>query len=388
MSIPYLITFKPTGRFFFGTSQSFGEGFNPISSQFPTQTTLLGAIRAKILEQNNCLDLEKKKPIGDYEKHTGTSPMRGLDETNDNFGKIEKLSPVFLVKWKSSDTCPSDFLIPAPADVFFEYDENKKNDEGDPLVKSLLRFELEKVDKLVEGGASTYTFTKRIKEDQAAYLGGINFWESYKQKQTLPFDKHYLTKNIFISDSQPGIARETDGIKRRTAKDEHFYRKLDYRLNSDFCFGLVVHFTEENVLKEDHVFLGGERSLFIMKLNKLPLNPSHVFSDHPIVKRFYDKNDVGDYNGESDSKAGAGDYLVVSPFFAGAETVPKEVKIQTDFALINYLYAPRSINNVEHKTDSFRAIPVGSILKTESNIKAIQTYKTTTIIGHNFTIKF
>jgi CRISPR/Cas system CMR-associated protein Cmr3 (group 5 of RAMP superfamily) len=56
MSVPYLITFKPYGRFYFGTSQSFGEGFYAMSSMFPTQTTILGAIRATILSQHDLLD--------------------------------------------------------------------------------------------------------------------------------------------------------------------------------------------------------------------------------------------------------------------------------------------------------------------------------------------
>lgn len=384
MCIPYLITFKPTGRFYFGTSQSFAEGFNPTSSQFPSQTTILGAIRAKILEQNNCLDIEKRIPVGDYEKLTGSSPMSGLDETVVEFGKIEKLSPVFIVKWKSTAACPEDFLLPVPVDVFFEYDK-KKDDDGDTLVRKLLRYELKK--KAIPEGSTNfvYTFDKKIKADHAEYLGGIQFWEAYaKKEEKIECHQEYLAKKIFISGSHPGIARETEGERRRVAKEEHFYRKQDYKLQEDFCFGVIVHFTEEEVLEDDHVFMGGERSLFIMKLHKLPLQPSYIISNHPIIKRFCNEKDSGDYKGKEDSKAGGGNYVLVSPFIAGAEVKP-------DFALINELYAPRSTNNVDDKktkTDSFRAIPAGSILKTESKISAVNTYPTLSKIGYNFAIKF
>jgi CRISPR-associated protein Cmr3 len=381
MSIPYLITFKPAGRFFFGTSQSFAEGFNPTSFPFPQQTTVLGAIRAKILEQNNCLDFDTRKPVGNFQQFTGSSPMKGLDESDDNLGKIEKLSPVFLVKWKSTDTCPADFLLPVPADVFSEYDANKKDEEGDQIVKSLLRFELMKKELPEWSNNIIYTFDKRIKEDHAEYLGGIQFWDAYSKNEKLPFDTSYLSKKIIIPDSQPGIARETEGIKKRNAKDNYFYRKCDFRLESDFCFGIIVHFSEENVLKDDDIFMGGERSLFRMKLNKLPLQPSHIFLEHPIVKRFYIKDDPGDFSGKKDSMTGAGNYVLISPFIAGSDIKP-------DFAIINSLYAPCSINKVDHKTDSFRAIPAGSILRTETNLTAIDTYKILSKIGYNFVIKF
>lgn len=382
MSIPYLITFKPTGRFYFGTSQSFAEGFNPTSSEFPTQTTVLGAIRAKILEQNDCLDLNTRKPKNNYRDFTGTCKMKGLDEEDTNLGKIQKLSPVFLVKWESSDTCPADFLLLAPINVFFEYDKDKKDEDGDLVVNKLLRFELMR-EELPEGSNNKlYTFDKRIKEEHAEYLGGIQFWDAYAKKQKeIECHPAYLAKRIFISDSQPGIARETEGEKRRVAKDEHFYRKLDYRLHEDFCFGTIVHFTEENVLKDDHVFMGGERSLFIMKIHKLPSQPSYIFSNHPVVKRFIDEKDSGDYNGKENSKAGVGDYVLVSPFIADSE-------IKTDFTLINELYSPRSINYVDKRTESFRAIPTGSILKTESTIGPVKTFPISSIIGYNFAIKF
>lgn len=374
MSIAYLITFKPAGRFFFGTSQSFGEGFHAISSRFPTQTTLLGTIRAKILEQNHCLDMSTRRPIGDFKELTGTSAMRGLDETDTDLGKIERLSPVFLVKQTSTDISPNDFLFPAPADVFFEIDEDDINKPA----KGLIRPNLQKVDDcLTHKGNFSYQYERKMKQPQADYLGGMEFWQAYGKKESLPFHNAYFAENIFISDSQPGIARETIAEKIRVARPEHFYRKEDFRLTGDYAFGVIVHFSEENVLKDDHVFTGGERSLFIMESHKLPMQTSHVFSEHPIISRFLSEKDKGDFYED----AGAGDYVLFSSFLAEGE-------IHADFAVIDRLYAPRSINNSRKKTNSFRAIPTGSILKFRENPGSVTAFPTVCKIGYNFAVKF
>jgi CRISPR type III-B/RAMP module-associated protein Cmr3 len=140
MSIPYLIKFKPYGRFYFGTPQSFGESFYAISSMFPTQTTILGTLRAAILQQNDLLDLEKRKPklndskdIPDEVKQlTGTSKIVDLFDEDDNLGKILKISPVFIVRQGKGSECVEDFLLPVPSDVIFDYDEVEKEKDGTP----------------------------------------------------------------------------------------------------------------------------------------------------------------------------------------------------------------------------------------------------------------
>jgi CRISPR-associated protein Cmr3 len=382
MSIPYLITFTPVGRFYFGSSQSFGEGFFAASFQFPSQTTILGTIRAAILQQNGCLELATRQPIGEYEKHTGTSPMRGFDEEINEFGKIIKMSPVFMVLRKETDNCPTDFLFPVPADIFFEYDGNKNDEDGDPLVKRLCQYEFRNTgisnnrfcgSQIKE---HSYSYTKRIKENHAEYLGGLEFWQAYKNNAALPYKLNYLSKKIFISNSQPGIAR-----RNRLTVDKHYYRKNDYSLAEDYAFGIIVHFTEENVLEDKIVFMGGERSQFKMKVKKIPLVPSHILLDHPIVNRFINEKDYGDYSAKEDSTAGKGKYLLISDFFANGE-------IRPDYALISNLHAVRSIDGNGKKTDTFRAIPAGSILFTENKLAAASTYNTSVTIGYNFTIKF
>ena len=376
MSIPYLITFKPAGRFYFGTSQSFGEGFYAVSSMFPSQTTILGTLRASILEKNNLLDLKTRTPkkirMVDIYPLTGKSEMKSLDEpgTDNDFGKILKLSPVFIVKHKAGSDNPEDLLLPAPADVFsieglkmIEYPEEKN-------VRTFSRS---------SEHISSYHYNKRIKEPQAKYLGGIQFWQEYQDKKKFTFDESYLMKNIFISDHKPGIAR-----KDRNKRDEYFYTKKDYRLNKEYSFGIIVHFTEENVLDERDVFMGGERSLFKMEIKKLPQVLSQLFTDHPVIKRFIDEKDfIGDYNGSKDVSFN-NEKLVLFSEFVGSDSSLQDLK----FGLINEMNAPRSISSRISKSDSFRVIPAGSVFFPGNNLKKITTYPIAAKIGYNFVIKF
>ena len=377
MSIPYLITFTPTGRFYFGTSQSFGEGYYAVSSMFPSQTTILGTLRASILEKKGLLHLQTRTPnttrMTEVHALTGKSEMKSLDEagTDNDFGKILKLSPVFIVKQKDNNSCPEDFLLPVPADVFsidglklIEYPEEKnvktfsRNSEHD----------------------SSYHYNKRIKEPQAEYLGGIQFWQEYKGKKKLTFHESYLMEKIFVPDSQPGIAR-----KDRNKRDEYFYKKKDFRLAKEYSFGVIVHFAEEEVLEDRDVFIGGERSLFRMKLKKLPLTLSHIYTEHLVIKRFIDEKDfTGDYDGSKDVSFNKEKLVLFSPF-VGSDSSLQDL----EFALINKMYTPRSLSSRTSKSDSFRTIPAGSVLFPGKQFKKITTYYPIPLkIGYNFAIKF
>jgi hypothetical protein len=153
MSIPHLITFKPAGKFYFGTSQSFGESFFATSLMFPPQTTILGTLRASILEKKDKLNLETRLPSdlndGELKELTGTSPMKGIDDLDDNFGKILKISPVFIVRQKRESECPEDFLLPVPADVFL-------NEDGK---LNLVEFKPEENSKVLAGESEHFSYS-------------------------------------------------------------------------------------------------------------------------------------------------------------------------------------------------------------------------------------
>lgn len=392
MSVPYLITFTPYGKFYFGTLQSFGEGFYAVSSMFPTQTTILGALRATILDQHNLLDLKLRKPKdgkdAEVSKLTGTSKMIDLADTDDNFGKIEKISPVFLVRQEPDSDCVEDFLFPMPADVIYEYLKYDKDEDGDPKVKQLklLDFPDKKIEDVKvysrnEDNNAIFSHDKRIKDNTADYLGGIEFWDSYSKcnspKDTLKYHPSYQTKKIFISDSQPGIARE-----KRTTKDGHYYTKNDFRLASNYSFGVIVHFSEDNVIQKDDIILGGEKSLFC--LTPKPVNnKTYIYKDHPVIKRFLGEKDFGDFDGSKKKTFTKNKLVAFSPFIAN------EAKFEgLKFALINEMYSFRSIGE-KQKSDSFSALPYGSILFADGTLKLNgNSLKIPSKIGYNFFISF
>jgi len=379
MSIPHLITFKPAGKFYFGTSQSFGESFYATSLMFPPQTTILGTLRATILEKNNKLNLETRLPSdlndGELKELTGTSPMKGIDDPDDNFGKILKISPVFIVRQKRESECPEDFLLPVPADVFL-------NEDGK---LNLVEFKPEENSQVLAGESVHFSFSagKKMKDPVATYLGGIQFWneyKDYKHKKKLTTHKGYFTEKIIISDSQHGIARKD----RKTREEEGlYYTKNDYRMESDYGFGVIVHLSEENLLEDYDVFLGGERSLFKMKVERLPKSMSHLYTNHPVISRFINYKDNGDYNGSTNVSFNDEKLVLVSTFVGDNATL-RDLK----FALIGGMHSPRFLSSRIEKTDSFRAIPAGSVLFPVKQLRSINTYPAALKIGYNFAIKF
>jgi hypothetical protein len=326
--------------------------------------------------------------MDEVHKLTGTSKMIDLADTDDNFGKIEKLSPVFLVRQEPGSSCVEDLLFPMPADVIYEYEKYDKDEDGNPKVKQLKLLDFPekeiigvKVYSRNEKSGDIFSHDKRIKDYTAEYLGGIEFWDSYSKckssKDTLKYHPSYQTKNIFISDSQPGIARE-----KRSTKDGHYYTKKDFRLAPNFSFGVIVHFSEDNVIKDDDIILGGEKSLFHL-ISRPVNNKTYIYKDHPVIKRFLDDKVNGDFDGSKEKTFTKNKLVAFSPI------ISNEAKFEgLKFALINEMYSPRSIGE-RQKSDSFSAIPYGSVLFADGTLKLkADSLKIPSKIGYNFLLSF
>ncbi|MEA5260332.1 type III-B CRISPR module-associated Cmr3 family protein [Arcicella aquatica] len=95
---PYLITFRPIDVFFLGNEKTLNDdnlSYFVHSNKYPQQTTLLGALRYKLLEANGLLS-HGNKPV-DIKAHQwiGNNSFQINSKTN-TYGYIEQLSPVFL----------------------------------------------------------------------------------------------------------------------------------------------------------------------------------------------------------------------------------------------------------------------------------------------------
>ena len=101
----YLLTFKPLKNFFFGNSQTFSDDYVAKSEYFPQNTQLLGAIRLFIAEQHSLIKMHKNGKYSDYpeelKKLIGSASSKDF-LTNDDLGKIQNLSQMFIVNKSKS----------------------------------------------------------------------------------------------------------------------------------------------------------------------------------------------------------------------------------------------------------------------------------------------
>ncbi len=375
---PYLVTFKPVNRFFFGGIYSLGESFYAESQMFPQPTTILGCLRNAILTQefpSVALDFQKIKDIienDEVKNLTGTSTVNGLDDSNTDFGVIDRLSPVFLVKIGLEGNI-DDFLFPSPFDVTKKVENNETK---------LINFGLQKIDS----GKSYYSgrevgyvvrSCREKKQDFANYYGGKEFWNAYLNHDQLPHCEDYEEYRIFIPKINVGISR-----KNRVAEERKFYVKIDYSLSFGFQFGVIVWLNDTNRFKieDDIVIMGGETSLFTMKL--WPINQDILALQHPIINAIIN-------NECSMSKIDDAEKIVALCPLIFKENDLTEIEKVTVHKIVPYYHVTKIINRIGgfKNTETIRAIPTGSVFTFNGNssIKSSMTMPYT--IGYNYVLK-
>ncbi|MEZ4773692.1 MAG: type III-B CRISPR module-associated Cmr3 family protein [Bacteroidia bacterium] len=98
----YLFTLKPLSPAYFGGEHGLTEDDYFLRTRlFPQQTTILGMLRYELLRRNQTLTYQRGKgyQINDQKKAEGLigeNSFTGTEADQQTFGKIEKLSPVFL----------------------------------------------------------------------------------------------------------------------------------------------------------------------------------------------------------------------------------------------------------------------------------------------------
>lgn len=359
----YLITFTPLGRFFFGSSQSWGESFYAKSLEFPTQTTILGSLRRTLLKQNNLLDDKLRYPINpvseDVKKLTGTSPAKGFDENDLNLGIINKLSPVFVTRFEKENIIEA--FLPVPLDVFI----------SDSKLKII---QYKKDDNAVFSRDDKYAY-KKITEGKtysARVLGNKQYWDDYMDSKEVNYNSSLDIEKIIKPTSQPGIAREN-----RNKIDKEFYRKKDFMMKEGYVFGVIVEFTDgiDNKLKNDFVFLGGEQSKFEMKITKVE-DTVKSYLPKPIEKFFNGYDPIVD-----DFRSSAEKIVFISHLFSEGKLPCIKHSVMNNMGTI------RSLNETGHKTQSFRVIPSGSVFYIDNNFTLKNDFRFASKIGYNYFIE-
>jgi hypothetical protein len=286
--IPHLVSFKPLKPFYFGSSQSFSEGFNAKSRQFPTQTTLLGCMRTMLLEHYGLLDIRSRKPCPldkknkdgkTVEQITGKFKPLEFNDPSPDLGLISFMSSPFIIKHASDDKCIETILFQTPNDVYKNVEKN--------------HLEVFKTPDFSASSENTHYSINDIKQDghfeslipakdfkNISYFGDSSFWKKYLSNKndkdsSSPYYNNYLTEEIFIEQTVTNIAR-----KDRITLEEAFVRKLQYKLAENFTFGIVCYMAEEIELVMDAI-LGGEQSPFRITINPVKNLCKSVF-DNPV----------------------------------------------------------------------------------------------------------
>lgn len=374
---PYLITFKPAGRFYFGSVKSFAEGFFVESESFPAATTILGCLRHTILKQNRMLDLEQRLPAqnSNYKAFTGSSKADDLYELSPDLGIIKNISPVFLVYQPEGYLVPQDFMFHVPSDIYL-INKNIPGKEEDSL-KMLERM----VFSLPKTGIKTYAsgeehdtlpILKKEKEYSADCFGGKDFWTKYLKGLKPEYQDVHENEKIFIACSQPGISR----TERITNKGD-FYFKKDHKLTNSYKFGVIVHLELSDLnpeLDNDDVMMGGERSLFRMNIKLIDNDLKSVVTDHPILGLMIESKELEDTIIDSEI------FVLLSP------SLIKNGKSHIGLGMVNNLFGQRTYNKMKSgKSNTYNMIPSGSILLKQQNTNNEKTLHK--IIGYNYAIK-
>lgn len=270
----YLILLKPIEEFFFGSERNFKDIYSKNytnednityvlkSRYYPQQTSILGMLRKEILVQS---DFELKQ-INKYEKADWKKMKELIGEQSFNiksskiqdFGKIKKLSPLFLY-----DTKNKHFYSKAPKDHQIYYKKGIKNSHYSP-------FKLDKKKIRVNVNKENYI---RL------------FDEKYKLKIELSDDFINLScsnKEIIKSDN---IFKPVEhiGIDIKREKDA-YYKQTHYRLQENFVFAF---FLESNFkFNNNIVHLGKRSSAFKMKVEE------NTFNLNNIINTFKKKNKI------------------------------------------------------------------------------------------------
>ena len=366
MSKAYLITFTPIYRFFFGGSYSLEDSFYAESLKFPQPTTILGCLRNTILAQADIIS--PTTIIGSFseeaQKLTGTSTLNRLDDTNVDFGAIERLSPVFIVKFK--DNAIEDFLFPVPADIM---------KDG----SSLIRFGYEKK----TNGKSSYSgrvveyaiLSKRNpKLREFGYLGGKDFWEEYMHGNSLPHNPYYEEDKIFIAHTSIGIGR-----KNRVAEEGMFYTKIDYSLRKGFAFAVIAWLKEDSILKDDVVILGGEQSTFLMKVSSLE------DISHPVINMIV--NNKCNMSENLSSCSNEEKIIALSPIVLDKGSNDRFASTM-EHRIVKGMQATRIVKRAKAlKSEAISMIPAGSVFYPKEPVSLTVNWKISYKIGYNYVIK-
>jgi CRISPR-associated protein Cmr3 len=242
----YQIRLTPVSTFFFGNERHFSSGEDGVnylvrSNFLPQQTTLLGLLRFLALEKNGLLSPQPESPNAQDAAHLVGSESFDASKTEQDFGGIHRLSPVFLAR-------RGEVLFPRSAEFL------EKQPVGLQMLKGRAFFNQNQQTTEIPRFDSTTEFYKK---------GFDAAWIAQKTGES------FSEKDIFQKDERDGI------IKIRDDDDQDaYFKQTMLKMKAGFHF---LFFAElDNNCRPDAglVTLGGEKSTFRLNIEPAPaVNP-------------------------------------------------------------------------------------------------------------------
>lgn len=389
MSTPYLITFTPVNRFFFGSSQSFAESFYAESMKYPQPTTILGCLRDTILLQNNVVKESNGRYIADInngraKELTGTSKVNGLNDSDD-FGVIGKVSPIFIVK--QGDTGIEDILFPVPNDIEIK-DCNLNLITYEKKSAAISSYSGKRKDYAIRSSKDPKLYSK-------GYLGGKRFWNAYiNNKQPFPYNSEYDEEEIFKANTSVGIGyTNKDAGKgnlyfKKTIEPGMFYTKIDYSFKEGYSFGVIVWLTESSKLKNGIIRMGGEQSTFCMEVHPIA---DGIFLSHPVTNAIINNN--CDFF-ENLKTINSNEKLIALSSVVFDKAINKSLLDIMEHRIVQGIQSTRMltpgkrVSGKGEKSESVCMIPAGSAFYPEKSANITMNWKIPFKIGYNTVLDY
>lgn len=271
----YLFKLTPIERFYFGGSVTFGEGekrnYSVRSLYFPQQTTLLGTLRYILLKKQNLMDDNGKVPIHNKEEAVKTIGISGFNHSLDadaNFGKIKKLSPVFL-----SGPNGEEYFAQSREYAFKSIEDEITGEVKQELITLNLKYR------------------KGTKTDQKE----IGYFDKYNAKYTMPDllvnartgQMHYYEYDIELKNNPlngffvPHL--QTGNMLPKNNPDENkengFYKQIGYSLLPGFAFGFYAEIEDGFQFDENQIVrMGADESYFALEIEPNKPGIEKIFS--------------------------------------------------------------------------------------------------------------
>jgi len=359
MNNVYLITFTPLDTFFFGGQVSFSDDYYVKSAQFPSPSTIMGALRASMLMKKGYLLQHKKGRFVPAEKSkaaadlTGITALDALDISQPDFGIIEQVSPCFLYQ-TTNNTCDAWFHLPNDivkfkGSDFYQIVFDDLKGLASNCSKKQTSIPLRK-----QKHENTYVKAKEVQP--GTFFGGKNFWTDYMANAKSVYYSNDIIdpSDYFTEHRQVGI-----GLAQRQAIDGALYVKHDYELHPNCCFAIIACFREEPAFTET-IVMGGEQSIFRIHCEHIHENP---LKGHPIIEAFIESSKT------AQSKAEPTKQVAVSPLIANATFFENEIFSRcfiNSTGAVRMLYSPTKHKDSKQnlKTDAWKMIPAGAVFFT------------------------